>query len=33
MSAGTYLLMQKEWNVNDPQTLYIIGLEFGISID
>jgi hypothetical protein len=33
LSAGAYFLLQKEWNVNDPQTLYIIGLEFGISID
>lgn len=33
MTAGAYFLYQKEWNVNDPQTLYIIGLEFGISID
>jgi hypothetical protein len=33
LSCGAYFLLQKEWNVNDPQTLYIIGLEFGISID
>ncbi len=33
LTAGSYFLLQKEWNVNDPQTLYIIGLEFGISID
>ena len=33
MSAGSYFLLQKEWNVNDPQTLYIIGLEFGLSFD
>jgi hypothetical protein len=33
LSAGTYFLLQKEWNVNDPQTLYIIGLEFGVSLD
>lgn len=33
LSSGAYFLLQKEWNVNDPQTLYIIGLEFGISLD
>ncbi len=33
MTAGAYYLIQKEWNLNNPQTLYIIGLEFGISID
>jgi hypothetical protein len=32
-SAGSYFLLQKEFNVNNPQTLYIIGLEFGISLD
>ncbi|HET6991244.1 MAG TPA: DUF2490 domain-containing protein [Bacteroidia bacterium] len=32
-TAGTYFLFQKEFNVADPQTLYIIGLEFGISLD
>lgn len=33
MTLGTYFLYQKEWNRSDPQTLYIIGLEFGISIN
>lgn len=33
MALGTYFLYQKRWNRSDPQTLYIIGLEFGISID
>lgn len=33
MTAGTYFLYQIEWNREDPQSLYIIGLEFGISID
>lgn len=33
MTAGAYFLYQKEWNREDPQSLYIIGLEFGISID
>jgi hypothetical protein len=32
-TAGFYFLLQKEFNVNDPQTLYIIGLEYSISID
>ena len=32
-TAGAYFLLQKEWNVNDPQTLYIIGLEYSISFD
>ncbi|CAN5853231.1 hypothetical protein BH11BAC7_BH11BAC7_23410 [soil metagenome] len=32
-SFGTYFLYQKEYNVNDPQTLYIIGLEYTISFD
>jgi hypothetical protein len=30
---GAYFLFQKEWNVADPQTLYIIGLEYSLSID
>jgi Protein of unknown function (DUF2490) len=29
---GLYFLLQKEWNVNDPQTLYILGLEYTISL-
>lgn len=32
-TIGAYFLHQKEYNVNDPQTLYIIGLEYTISID
>jgi hypothetical protein len=30
---GTYFLVQKEWNVIDPETLYILGLEYTINID
>lgn len=30
---GAYFLNQRESNVNDPQTLYIIGLEYTLSID
>jgi hypothetical protein len=32
-TAGIYFLYQKEWNVVDPQTLYILGLEYSLSID
>ncbi|MDQ3110202.1 MAG: DUF2490 domain-containing protein [Bacteroidota bacterium] len=32
-TIGTYFLFQKEYNVNDPQTLYILGLEYTISLD
>jgi hypothetical protein len=32
-TIGTYFLFQKEFNVNDRQTLYIIGLEYTISLD
>lgn len=32
-TAGLYFLLQKEFNVSDPETLYIIGLEYSISID
>jgi hypothetical protein len=32
-TAGLYFLFQKEWNVNDPQTLYIIGLEYSLSFN
>ncbi|HLG03256.1 MAG TPA: DUF2490 domain-containing protein [Bacteroidia bacterium] len=30
---GAYFLFQKEWNVKNPETLYIIGLEYVLSID
>jgi hypothetical protein len=30
---GAYFLYQKEFNVNDRQTLYIVGLEYTLSID
>jgi hypothetical protein len=30
---GVYYLLQKEWNVIDPETLNVIGLEYTISID
>jgi hypothetical protein len=30
---GAYFLYQKEYNVNDRQTLYIVGLEYTLSID
>ncbi|HEU4719229.1 MAG TPA: DUF2490 domain-containing protein [Bacteroidia bacterium] len=32
-TAGVYFLYQLEWNVVDPETLYIIGLEYSIDID
>lgn len=32
-SFGAYFLFQKEYNVNDRETLYIIGLEYTLSID
>lgn len=32
-TIGAYFLFQKEFNVNDRQTLYIIGLEYTISLD
>lgn len=32
-TAGLYFLFQKEWNVSDPETLYIIGLEYSLSFD
>ncbi len=32
-SFGAFFLYQKEYNVNDRQTLYIIGLEYTISLD
>jgi hypothetical protein len=32
-TAGAYFLLQNEYHVNDPQRLYIIGLEYSISID
>lgn len=30
---GVYYLLQKEWNIIDPETLNVIGLEYTISID
>lgn len=30
---GLYALFQKEWNISDPETLYIIGIEYSINID
>lgn len=33
LSAGAYFLEQREWRVSDPETMHIIGLEFGVSID
>ncbi|MCA6363180.1 MAG: DUF2490 domain-containing protein [Bacteroidetes bacterium] len=30
---GVYYLLQKEWNVIDPETLHVIGLEYSISLD
>lgn len=30
---GFYGLVQKEWNISDPETLYIIGIEYTINID
>jgi hypothetical protein len=30
---GFYGLYQKEWNISDPETLYIIGVEYTINID
>ncbi|MBI3510518.1 MAG: DUF2490 domain-containing protein [Bacteroidetes bacterium] len=32
-SGGIYFMCQKEWNVNDRQTLYILGFEYSISLD
>ena len=32
-TIGTYFLLQKEFNVIDRQTLYIIGLEYTISLN
>lgn len=32
-TLGFYYLLQKEWNVIDPETLNIIGIEYSISID
>ncbi len=32
-TLGIYYLLQKEWNVIDPETLNIIGVEYSISID
>lgn len=30
--VGTYFLYQHEFNVNDPETLYIIGLEYSLNL-
>lgn len=32
-TLGLYYLLQKEWNVIDPETLNIIGIEFAISLN
>jgi hypothetical protein len=32
-TLGLYVLLQKEWNVMDPQTLYILGVEYVINLD
>lgn len=32
-TLGSYYLIQREWNVSSPQNLYIIGLEYSISLD
>lgn len=32
-TVGVYYLLQKEWNVIDPESLNIIGLEYSISLD
>lgn len=32
-TLGLYFLLQKEWNVINPQTLYIIGVEYSFSMD
>lgn len=32
-TVGTYFLYQKEFNVNDPETLYIIGLEYTLNLE
>lgn len=29
---GTYFLYQKEWNVSDPETLHILGIEYTFNI-
>ncbi len=32
-TLGLYFLYQREWNVSDPQTLYILGVEYVINLD
>lgn len=32
-TLGLYFLVQKEWNVIDPETLYIIGIEYSFSME
>lgn len=32
-TLGLYFLLQKEWNVINPQTLYILGIEYSFSMD
>lgn len=32
-TIGTYFLYQKEFNVNDPETLYIWGLEYTLNLN
>jgi hypothetical protein len=29
---GVYYLIQREWNVSSPQNLYIVGLEYSLSL-
>ncbi len=31
-TIGTYFLLQKEWNVSDPETLHILGIEYTFNI-
>ncbi|MFM2016680.1 MAG: hypothetical protein RL007_336 [Bacteroidota bacterium] len=31
-TIGTYFLYQKEWNVSDPETLHILGIEYTFNI-
>jgi|ERR1035437_2850666 hypothetical protein len=31
-SFGAYYLIQREWNVNEPEELYIIGLQYTLTI-
>ncbi len=31
-TVGAYFLYQREWNTSDPETLYIIGLEYTLNL-